>query len=160
DLVPGRREERVLLVRARRGDVGGRDDPDAYAFVPAGVQVTGVGAGRLRVGRVQRPDVHVIQAPLAAQEHLVQRPARAHLVFGHQAASFLAACSAGSGGGGRPPPPPPPPRRRRGRAAAGGPPPPPPPRLAAGAEAPSRPRAPSWGAAGRPATRWALHGPL
>src|SRR6185437_7958493 len=66
DLVAGRGEERVLLVRARRGDVGGRDDPDADPLVPAGVQVAGVVQGHLRVGRVQRPDVHVVEPALAA----------------------------------------------------------------------------------------------
>jgi hypothetical protein len=53
----------------------------------------------LRVGGVQRPHVDMIQAPLAAQEHLVQRPAGPHRVrrgapgpvaLIHQAAPSLA----------------------------------------------------------------------
>src|SRR5439155_10401990 len=47
-LVAAGREERVLLVRAGRGDVGGPDDPDAHALVAPGVQVAGVPQGHLR----------------------------------------------------------------------------------------------------------------
>src|SRR5580692_6935976 len=73
-LVAGRLEERVLLVRARRGDVRRADHPDADALVAAGVQVTGVVQGHLGVGGVQAADVDVVQPALAAQEYLVQRP--------------------------------------------------------------------------------------
>ena len=55
--------------------------------------------GHLRVGRVQGPDVHVVEAALSAQEHLVQRPARPDLRLfitglGHHAASGLLARAA------------------------------------------------------------------
>ena len=57
DLVGGRVEERVLLVRAGRGDRGGRHHPDRHALLPAGVDVAGVAQRHLRVGRVQAADV-------------------------------------------------------------------------------------------------------
>src|ERR1700735_5678440 len=76
DLVAAGREERVLLVRAGRGDVGRRHDPDADALVAPGVQVAGVMQGHLRVGGVQGADVHVVEAALAAQEDLIKGPVR------------------------------------------------------------------------------------
>src|ERR1700754_2103148 len=74
DLVAARREERVLLVRARRGDAAGLHHPDADALVAPGVQVPGVAQRHLGVGGSQGADVHVVQATLAPHEDLVQRP--------------------------------------------------------------------------------------
>ena len=52
DLVGGRVEERVLLVRAGGGDRGGRDHPDRDPLLPAGVEVAGVAQRQLaRPGR-------------------------------------------------------------------------------------------------------------
>src|SRR5215218_8296188 len=74
DLVAARREQRVLLVGARRGDRVGADDPDAHALVAAGVDVAGVQQRHPVVGGVQRADVHVVETALAADEDLVERP--------------------------------------------------------------------------------------
>src|SRR3712207_2294911 len=74
DLVATRREERVLLVRARRGDEVRADHPDADPLVAAGVDVTRVPQRHRVVRRVQGADVHVVEPPLAADEHLVERP--------------------------------------------------------------------------------------
>src|SRR3954469_9066555 len=74
DLVAAGGEHRVLLVGAGRGDVGGLDHPDAHALVAARVEVAGRVHGHLVVGSVQRTDVHVVEAALAAHEDLVQGP--------------------------------------------------------------------------------------
>src|SRR5690606_5313524 len=74
DLVAAGREQGVLLVRAGRGDRVGADHPDAHALVAARVDVPRVPQRHRVVGGVQRPDVHVVEPPLAADEHLVQRP--------------------------------------------------------------------------------------
>src|SRR5918997_4922156 len=74
DLVATGGEQRVLLVGAGGGDVGGPDHPDAHALVAPGVEVAGGVDGHLVVGCVQRADVDVVEAALAADEHLVQRP--------------------------------------------------------------------------------------
>ena len=62
-----------------------RDDPDADALVAPGVEVAGVVQRHLGVGGVQRADVHVVQAALAAQEHLVQRPLAACIALAARA---------------------------------------------------------------------------
>ncbi len=54
--------------------MAGFDDPDRDALVAAGVDVAGVLDGHLGVGRVERADVPVVQAVLAADEHLPQGP--------------------------------------------------------------------------------------
>src|SRR3954469_19915739 len=77
DLVAARGEHRVLLVGARRGDVGGLDHPDAHALVPPGVEVAGGVHRHLVVRCVQRAHVHVVEAALAPDEDLVQRPVAA-----------------------------------------------------------------------------------
>src|SRR3954469_4910184 len=74
DLVAAGGEHRVLLVRARRGDVGRPDHPDAHALVAPRVQVARGVHGHLVVRGVQRADVHVVEAALAAHEDLVERP--------------------------------------------------------------------------------------
>src|SRR5580700_6442458 len=132
-LVAARREERILLVRAGSGDVSGPDYPDADALVPPGVEVARMMQRHGGIGRVERPDVHVVEPALTAQEHLEQRPVRPRLrrfrirALGHAAASFLASRAA---------------------------------RLAAWAAAASLTHAPPSCAARRPAIRCALHGPL
>src|SRR6476646_6376774 len=73
-LVTARREERILLVRARCRDVLGCDDPNAHAFIPPGIDIPRVMQGHVRVRGVQRADVHMIEAALAPKEHLVQWP--------------------------------------------------------------------------------------
>src|SRR5688572_7398368 len=73
-LVAARREERVLLVRARRRDVRRLHDPDAHALVPAGVDVARVAQRHLVVGGVDRADVHVVEPALAAHEHFIEGP--------------------------------------------------------------------------------------
>src|SRR5262249_24055856 len=47
DLVGRRREERILLLRAARGDVTGADDTDRHPFLAPGVDVAGVAQRRL-----------------------------------------------------------------------------------------------------------------
>src|SRR5215203_735352 len=74
DLVAAGGEHGVLLVGARRGDVGGPDHPDAHALVAPRVQVAGGVHGHLVVRCVQGTDVHVVEPALAADEDLVQRP--------------------------------------------------------------------------------------
>src|SRR5699024_10133676 len=83
DLVCGGREVRVLLGRARRRDRVRAYDPDARALVAAGEHVAGVAQCHLVVGGMDRPDVYVVEAALAAYEHLVQRP----VCIGHAALS-------------------------------------------------------------------------
>src|SRR5271167_4794555 len=74
DLVAAGGEQRVLLVGAGGGDRVRADHPDADPLVAPGVDVTGMPDGHLVVGRVQRSDVHVVKAALAAHEHLIQGP--------------------------------------------------------------------------------------
>src|ERR1700761_7170393 len=95
-LVARRREERVLLIRRRSGDLGRRHHPDAHALVAPGVQIPGVMQGHLGVGRVQRTHVYVVEPALAPHEHLPQRPtgpARAGPLRAH-AATFRACLAA------------------------------------------------------------------
>src|SRR5882757_3496508 len=88
DLVTARREEGILLIGAGRGDVHRPHHADADALIPSGVEIAGIVQRHLVVGGVQRSDMHVIEAPLATDEYLVQRP------FARHAATFFAACAA------------------------------------------------------------------
>src|SRR5262245_2898185 len=96
DLVGGRVEERVLLVRARRADRGGRYHPDGHAFLPAGVDVAGVVQRDLRVGGVQAADVYVRQAPPGPHEHLPELAVAAAHETGSRSRCFPACASAAS----------------------------------------------------------------
>src|SRR5215475_9011036 len=89
-LVCGRVEERVLLVRTRRGYLRCWNHPDGDALLAAGVDIASVAQRHLRVGRVEAADVIVGQATPTANEHLPQRPVPAGCVLAHAAtpASF------------------------------------------------------------------------
>src|ERR1700677_2980262 len=76
DLVPGRIEEGVLLIRAGRRDQVAAHHPDAHALVPPGVKVTCVVQRHLVIRSAQRSHVHMVKTAPAADKYLVQRPPR------------------------------------------------------------------------------------
>ncbi|KAG1444326.1 hypothetical protein G6F57_017847 [Rhizopus arrhizus] len=78
DLAVGRFEQGFLVAGAAGRDIGGAHDPDAQAFIAAGIDVTGVVDRHFGVRCVQAADVLVRQAVLAADEHFPQRPVFAH----------------------------------------------------------------------------------
>src|SRR5262245_13469148 len=81
DLVRGRIEERVLLVRARRGDRARRYHPDRHPFLAAGVDIPRVAQGYLGVRRMQAADMAVRETATRSHEHLPE------LGRGHQTAA-------------------------------------------------------------------------
>ena len=74
DLVGGRVEERVLLVRAGRGDRRRPAPPRSTRPPGGGCRRRGRCAGPSRVGRVQAADVRVRQPAAGPDEDLPQRP--------------------------------------------------------------------------------------
>src|SRR4051794_30570015 len=137
DLVVRRREQRVLLIGARRCDGIGAHRPDADPLVATGVDVACMAQRHLVVGGVQRPDVHVVEPPLAAHEDLVERPLVADL--GHRSPPWSGTSVV----------------ERRASASVSEP----LARFLANAVAASLTQAPSSWAWRRCAIRWALHGP-
>lgn len=55
-------------------DVGGFDDPDAHAFVAAGIDVAGVFNRHLHVGGVEAADVFVAETLFRADEYFPKWP--------------------------------------------------------------------------------------
>src|SRR4051794_39595085 len=74
DLVAARREQRVLLVGTRRGDVGRPHHPDAHALVAAGGEDTRGQPRHLGVRGGERARVRVNLSPRTPPGHPVLRP--------------------------------------------------------------------------------------
>src|SRR5258705_2032045 len=72
DLVGGRIEDGILLVRAGCHDVGGRHDPDRNTLLSTGVYVSGVAQRDRGIGRVHTADVRVRQPSAGSDEDLPQ----------------------------------------------------------------------------------------
>jgi hypothetical protein len=80
DLVTGWFEEWVGVVGVGSGDVLGLDYPNAHAFVPAGVEVTGVFDCHFRISGVQATDMLVVEAAFAADEYFPEGPFLFHRI--------------------------------------------------------------------------------
>jgi hypothetical protein len=78
DLVPCRFKKGIGVVGVGSGDMLGLNDPDAYAFIATGVEVTSVFERHFGIGGVEATDMLVAEAAFATDEYFPEGPFFAH----------------------------------------------------------------------------------